>query len=50
METLIGIQQIIYEKQNEQTEKVVDDFEEEICNESKRQGLLQRIWAAITNR
>lgn len=34
----------------EQPEPIAKDFEEEFHDDSKKQGILQRIWAAITNK
>ncbi len=49
-ETLIEGQQMMDEEHKGQTELIAEDFEEEFHDESKKQGLLQRIWAAITNK
>lgn len=49
-ETLIEGQQMMEGEHKEQPEPIEEDFEEEFQSESKKQGLLQRIWAAITNK
>lgn len=49
-ETLIAGQQRMEEDHKEPMKTEEIDFEEEFQNESKKQGLLQRIWAAITNK
>ena len=49
-ETLIEGQQMMDGEHREQSEPIAKDFEEEFHDESKKQGILQRIWAAITNK
>jgi len=49
-ETLIEGQQMMDGEHMEQSETIAKDFEEEFHDESKKQGVLQRIWAAITNK
>lgn len=49
-ETLIEGKQMMEKEQTEAEDFSADDFEEEFQDESKKQGLLQRIWAAITNK
>ena len=51
-ETLIEGQQVMDEehKGKGKTEPIEEDFEEEFHDEPKKQGLLQRVWAAITNK
>lgn len=49
-ETLIEGQQMMDGEHKEQLEPIEKDFEEEFHDESKKQGLLQRIWAAITSK
>lgn len=49
-ETLIEGQQMMDGEHKEQPEPIEEDFEEGFQKESKKQGLLQRIWAAITNK
>ena len=51
-ETLIEGQQMMDEehKGKGQTEPIAGDFEDEFCDEPKKQGFLQRIWAVITNK
>ena len=49
-ETLIEGQQMMDGEHREQSEPIAKDFEEEFHDESKKQGLLQRIWAVITNK
>lgn len=49
-ETLIEGQQMMDDEYKEQTEAKEKDFEEESHDESKKQGLFQRIWTAITNK
>ena len=49
-ETLIEGQQMMDGEHSEQSEPIAKDFEEEFHDESKKQGILQRIWAAITNK
>ena len=49
-ETLIEGQQMMDGEHREQSELIEKDFEEEFHDESKKQGLLQRIWAVITNK
>ena len=49
-ETLIEGQQMMDGECKEQTESKEKDFEEESPDESKKRGLLQRIWTAITNK
>lgn len=48
-ETLIEGQKMVGGECKEQSEVIEEDFEEEF-HESKQQGFLQRIWAAITNK
>ena len=49
-ETLIEGQQMMDGEHKEQPEPIEEDFEEGFQKESKKQGLLQRIWAAVTNK
>ena len=49
-ETLIEGQQMMDGEHREQSEPIAKDFEEEFHDESKKQGILQRIWAVITNK
>lgn len=49
-ETLIEGQQMMEGEHREQSEPIAKDFEEEFHDESKKQGVLQRIWAAITKK
>ena len=49
-ETLIEGQQMMDGEHREQSEPIAKDFEEEFHDESKKQGILQRIWAAITKK
>jgi len=49
-ETLIEGQQMMDGEHKEQSEPIEEDFEEGFQKESKKQGLLQRIWAAVTNK
>ena len=49
-ETLIEGQQMMDEEHMGQTEPRSEDFEDEFCDEPKKQGFLQRIWAVITNK
>ena len=43
-------QQMMDGEHKEQPEPIEEDFEEGFQKESKKQGLLQRIWAAVTNK
>lgn len=49
-ETLIEGQQMRDEEQTEPVDISANDFEEEFRDEPHKHGLLQRIWAAITNK
>ena len=49
-ETLIEGQQMMEEERKETPETIERDFEEEFRDEPHKHGLLQRIWAAITNK
>ncbi len=49
-ETLIEGQQMMDVEHKEPLEPVETDFEEEFRDETKKYGVLQRIWAAITNK
>ena len=49
-ETLIEGQQMMDGEHREQSEPIAKDFEEEFHDESKKQGILRRIWAAITKK
>ncbi len=49
-ETLIEGQQMMEEDHKEPMKTEEIDFEEEFHDESKKQGILQRIWVAITNK
>ena len=49
-ETLIEGQQMVAGEHQEQPETVEEDFEEVFHDESKKQGVLRRIWAAITKK
>ena len=49
-ETLIEGQQMMDGEHKVHPEPIEDDFEEEFCDESKKLGFLQRVWAAITNK
>ena len=49
-ETLIEGQQMINDEHKEHPKPIEENFEEEFPSESKKQGFLQRVWAAITNK
>ena len=49
-ETLIEGQQMMEEERKESPGTTEIDFEEEFSDEPQKRGLLQRIWAAITNK
>lgn len=49
-ETLIEGQQMMEEERKETPKTIERDFEEEFRDEPHKHGLLQRIWAAITNK
>ena len=49
-ETLIEGQQMLDEEHKGKAEPIAENLEDEFYDEPKKQGLLQRIWVAITNK